>query len=118
MATKKRDRVEPIVLTGENESFTLEFNRASVEYAEKHGFSIEELTSGAYLSGTSELFYYAFRMHHPRMTKAQTDEILFEELGGMPDGMAERLGELFAEPYNALVQTEENAKNSKWKVTM
>lgn len=113
--------IKPIIISNPKtgESFTLEFNRASVEWAENRGFNISDLGNGKVLSGISELFYYAFRMHHPSMTKTQTDTILFDKdkgLGGVPDGLAERLGELYAEPYNALVQSEEDAKNSPWTV--
>lgn len=114
---------KPIIINNPDtgESYTLEFNRASVEWAEQRGFNIADLGNGKILSGISDLFYYSFRMHHPYMTKTQTDTILFDKekgFGGVPDGLAERLGELFAEPYNALVQSEENAKNSKWSVEL
>lgn len=115
--------VKPIEIdnptTGQH--YTLEFNRASVEWAENRGFDISALGNGKILSGISDLFYYAFRMHHPNMTKTQTDTILFDTekgFGGVPEGLAERLGELYAEPYNALVQSEESAKNSPWTMTL
>lgn len=117
MATK------PIIITNPKTGvqYTLEFNRASVEWAENRGFNISDLGNGKILSGISDLFYYSFRMHHPQMTKTQTDTLLFDKvngLGGVPDGLAERLGELYAEPYNALVQSEEDAKNSPWTVEL
>lgn len=114
---------KPIIITNPKTgvSYTLEFNRASVEWAENRGFNISDLGNGKILSGISDLFYYSFRMHHPQMTKTQTDTLLFDKaegLGGVPDGLAERLGELYAEPYNALVRTEEDAKNSHWTVEL
>jgi hypothetical protein len=67
-----------------------------------------------------EFFYYAFRMHHPNISKQQTDKILFDVLGGMPEGMAERLGELYAVPYEALNGSGkgEQGKNGRMTVEM
>ena len=113
------EKVAPIVLTdGDGKEYTLQFNRKSVIYAEANGFSIDELAEGKYMSGVSDLFFYAFRMHHPYMTHEQTDNILFNELGGIPEGLIERLGALYAEPYNALIPKEDGEKNSRWTVKM
>lgn len=112
------EKINPIEIECENEKYVLDFDRESCEWAERHGFSIDDLANGKAMVGLGDLFYYSFRKNHPRMTRTQTDRILFEEMGGMPDGMAERLGELYAQPYNALIQSEESAKKSKWKVTM
>ena len=115
---KAIEKVNAIELESGDTKYILDFDRASCEWAERHGFSIDDLSSGKALVGLSDLFYYSFRKNHPRMTRQQTDKILFEEMGGMPEGMAERLGELYAQPYNALIQSDEAAKNSKWKVTL
>ena len=52
-------------------------------------------------------------MHHKNLSREKTDRILFEDLGGMPDGMLERLGQLYALPFDALTQTENKPKNAK-----
>lgn len=113
--------VKPIEITNNvtNDVFTLEFNRDSVRFAEGRGFDIQAFSEGkAPLTGTSDLFFYAFRMHHPKISKAETDKMLFEDMGGMPDGMLERLIELYSEPFNALVVNEdEERKNPKLTVT-
>ena len=96
--------------------YTLEFSRKSVEFAEKRGSKMDEL--GDYMmTRVPELFYYSFRMHHPMMTKKQTDEILFDKLGGMSEAMLTRLGELHAQGYESLINSEES-KNSKVTMTM
>ena len=112
------ERVFPIEIECGEKRYVLDFDRASVEWAERHGFSVDDLSSGKAMTGLSDLFYYSVRKNHPQVTRQQTDKILFEEMGGLPEGVAERLGELYAQPYNALIQTEESAKKSKWKVTM
>ena len=123
MATEKKvnneeEKVKPITLTMESgEVYTLEFSRESIRFAEARGFDIDDV--GKYpLTKVPELFWYAFRMHHMRMSKEQTDRILFDEMGGMPKGMAERLGELYAAPLKALSQDEEKGKNSRVTVDM
>jgi len=124
MATKRQataaetvdlSNVKPITLrdTKTGDVFVLEFNRSSIKYAESRGFNIQALSdNGVSMTLIEELFYYAFRMHFPEKSKADTDKILYEKLGGMPDGMLERLVELYAVPLNTLVQTEESAKNA------
>lgn len=118
MANKEfNEQVKPIVLhDGENEmDYTLEFNRESIRFAEARGFNIDDV--GKYpMTKLPELFYYAFRMHHKNVSREKTDRILFDDLGGMPDGMAERLGALYAVPFEALASTDGKAKNSKMTV--
>lgn len=117
--TTNEERVKPIILHDEEhqKDYTLEFSRESVMFAEQRGFSLDDL--GRYpLLKMPEFFFYAFRMHHPNVSKGQTDKILFDVLGGMPEGMAERLGELYAVPYEALNGKGEKGKNPKMTVEM
>ena len=119
MASKEiNEQVRPIILhdTENNTDYTLEFNRESIRFAEARGFDIDDV--GKYpMSKLPELFFYAFRMHHKNISREKTDRILFEDLGGMPKGMAERLGALYSIPFEALTNSnEENAKNSKMTV--
>lgn len=122
MANKEiNEKVKPIVLRNPetNEVYTLEFNRETVKFAEQRGFDIAKV--GDYpMTMLPELFWYAFRMHHKSVSKEKAERILFDDLGGMPDGMAERLGALYASPFEALTNSddEESAKNRKMTVEM
>lgn len=120
MANKEvNEQVKPIIIhDAENETdYTLEFNRESVRFAEARGFDIEDV--GKYpMTKLPELFYYAFRMHHKNISREKTDRILFEELGGLPEGAAERLGALYAAPFEALSNKDDKAKNSKMTVEL
>lgn len=120
MAKKEiNEQVNPIVLhdTEENMDYTLEFNRESIRFAENRGFDISDV--GRFpMTKLPELFFYAFRMHHKNVSREKTDRILFEYLGGMPDGMAERLGALYSAPFDALTADEDKAKNSRITVEM
>lgn len=101
MATE--ERVKPIILHDleNNEDYTLEFNRETVLFAEARGFDIDDVARFP-LTKIPELFYYAFRMHHKKLSRGQTDHILFDVLKGLPEGAAERLGALYAVPFEAL----------------
>ena len=113
------ERVKPIIIhDAENEiDYTLEFNRESVRFAEARGFDIDDV--GKYpMTKLPELFYYAFRMHHKNVSREKADRILFDDLGGLPDGAAERLGALYAAPFEALSNKDEKVKNPKVTVEL
>ena len=110
--------MKPIIITLEDGTkYTLEFNRESVKFAEMRGFKIEEVSDFP-MTKIPEFFYYAFRMHHKNVAREKTDKILFEELGGIPEGMIERLVELYQAPFEALgvLSEGEERKNPKVKV--
>lgn len=113
MEKKDKKVVKPITVTDttSNITYTLEFNRESVMYAERQGFNIADLQSRA-LSGILDLWYFSFRANHKGVSK-ETALRLLEDMGGMPDGLLERLVELYAEPYKVLIPSEDNSKNSK-----
>jgi len=110
------EKVNPLVITinETKEKFVLEFSRESVKFAEQRGFDINDV--GKYpMTKIPELFYYAFRMHHKNISRERADRILYDELNGLPDGMLERLGLLYSEPFEALSAIKEDgeAKNSR-----
>ena len=116
----EKTAVKPIVLRDDvGNVYVLEFNRDTIKFAEARGFKVQVLEDGVSMSAIEELFFYAFRMHHPNMSKANTDKILYEDLGGLHEGMLERLVELFLTPFNTLIATSEDAvKNSKMTVDL
>ena len=120
MASKEiNEQVKPIVLhdAEEGTDYTLEFDRESVRFAEARGFDISDV--GKYpMTKIPELFYYAFRMHHKSVSREKTDRILFDYLGGLPDGMAERLGALYSAPFDALTADGGKVKNARITVEM
>lgn len=108
---------KPIVIKSKDDSYTLEFNRESVKFAEAKGFKFEEISDFP-MTKIPELFFYAFRMHHPKVARNQTDKI-FDEIGGLPEGAIERLVELYTAPFESLTVSEgAEPKNSKWTVEM
>lgn len=110
--------VDPIKLENKDtgKTYILEFNRASVKRAERNGFNVAEIGEKA-VSGIEDLFYYSFYMHQGNsVSREDAERILYDELGGMPDGVLDRLAELYAVCLESLYQDEETAKNSKWSV--
>lgn len=120
MAKKaENEKVRPLILRDSEEGteYTLEFNRESVKFAENRRFDISEVSKYP-LSKIPELFYYAFRMHHKNISREKTDRILFEDLGGMPDGMLERLVMLYSAPFEALTSGAGDGEPKKSKMTV
>ena len=118
-AVKTEDKpIKPIILKDDSNGdvYVLEFDRASVKYAEMHGFSTSD--EDLRMTDIEEIFYYAFRKHHPNMSKADTDKVLYDKLGGVTREMLERLAELYAAPFKTLVRDEDKAKNSTVTVEM
>lgn len=120
------ERVKPIVLKFSDDEgnvtdeYTLEFNRETIKFAEARKFDIDDVSKYP-MTKIPELFWYAFRWHHPSMSKAQTDKIFFENLGGfegVPDGFGARLGELYNAPFTASFDGEKTVKNPKWTVEL
>ena len=112
------ERVEPIKLKfKDGKEYTLEFSRETVAEAEEGGFKRFDFMDKI-MTRSTEIFYYAFKMHHPDITKEETDEILFEDLGGMPNGMLDRLTDLFNAPYDALINETGEPKNANLTILM
>ena len=119
------ERIPAIELKDGNtgETYTLDFNRESVKFAEDRGFEVDNVLKFP-VSNFPELFFYAFRMHHgPKhgnISKIQTDKI-YDALGGFSPEFLNRLILLYnqaAYSNNAVETTEEMGKNSGWTVTL
>lgn len=115
------ERVLPIKIT-DNETGTtyeLDFNKDAVALADRRKFDLDDVQK---FPGTKipELFYYSFRMHHRNMSETQTNDILYNKLGGLSGEMLARLMQLFdqARLSNNIQSDEDLAKNSRMTVEM
>lgn len=108
------DKLKPMVITDPEagKEYTLEFSRKSVVKAEQAGLDINQLEAKS-MTMIPLLFWGAFLMHHPYMTREQTDKILFDGLGGLESEEMVYLGKLYAEPFNTLVASEEEGANPR-----
>lgn len=115
---EEKKKVEPITLKYENGTvYTLEFSRETVKMAERAGFSRDDF-GDKMMTRISEMFFYAFMMHHPTMSKEKADKILFDDLGGVSEALSERLTDLFNAPYEDLFNETGEVKNSKLTVLL
>ena len=114
----EKKRVEPIVLRYEDGTvYTLEFSRETVEHAERSGFKRSEIENHE-MTQIPLLFFLAFKMHHPTMTREKANKIYFEDLGGISQPLSERLIELFNAPYNDLFNESGETKNPNLTVVL
>ena len=114
-------RVEPIVISFEDgKEYTLEFSRETVSMAERSGFS-RGAAGDQMMTFLPDLFFFAFKMHHPTIKREKTDDILFNKLQGLTNEELSRLLELFEQPYTTLIHIDEEddtRKNSRVTVRM
>ena len=111
-------KVKPIIITDEetDQTYTLEFSRESVKFAEAHGFSFDDVSRYP-MSKIPELFFYAFRKNHKNIARDKTDKIL-DKMNGIPNGLIERLAELYAEPFEALTILDEGEERKNSPITI
>lgn len=103
-----------ITFTYDGKDYTLEFTRRTVQMLEDEGFDPREVESKP-MSRLPQLFAGAFKAHHRFVSQDTIDEIY----STLPNKSAlmSRLGEMYSEPLNALLEepTEEGKVN--WTVT-
>lgn len=108
------EKVNPITLTfKDGKTYTLEFNRNSVQSAERAGLTLHDvLEMSKPATVIPILFFAAFKMHHPDMTLEKADKII-TEMDGLPNTVVQRLIELYVTPINTLIRDEDDgeAKN-------
>lgn len=119
MSEPKQERAKPVVLTdGESgKTYTLEFSRETVAAAERMGLDIVHIDSSPE-SSIPVLFYAAFQRNHRGISRAETDRILYDELGGLTSEELGRLIELYTQAVNALRLTGGERKNARMKLTL
>jgi len=112
-----KEDIKPITIKLENgDAYTLEFDRETVKWAEQRGFRGNPANGYAQLTDMpitfmEDIFYYSFHMHHKTVTKKFTDDLLYNVLKGMPEGMLERLMSLHALTYETLMSNDDEGKN-------
>lgn len=112
--SNKTETVNPMVITDPDQgrSYTLEFSRKTVTRTEQAGLDVNQLESKA-MTMVPIMFWGAFLMHHPYMTREQTDKILFDGLGGLNEAEMAHLGKLYAEAYQTLIASEGENENPR-----
>lgn len=114
------ERVQPFKVTDTEtgNTYELDFTRDSVRFAEQRGFKVTEVSDFP-ATKIPELWYYAFRAHHRKLARSQTDDIL-DKLGGVTPTILERMILLYMQAMtsNAIQDDEDIAKNVRVKVEL
>lgn len=108
------EKMKPMTISDPEtgKEYTLEFNRKSVSKAEQAGLDINSIESKS-MTMIPLMFWGAFIMHHPYITREQTDKILFDGLGGLDENELAYLGKLYAEPFMTLVAGKNENENPR-----
>ena len=111
---EKTEKLNPMVITDpENgREYTLEFSRRSISKIEQAGFNINLIETQS-MTMIPLMFWGAFLMHHPQMTREQTDKILFDGLSGLSEEEMGYLGRLYAVPFESLIASEDKETNPR-----
>lgn len=114
---RKENRPEPVRLTYEGTEYILEFNRDSVRLAEKSGFKFGSAAEMP-MTATYDLFYYAFLMHSPLVSRELTEKIIdgWGGINNLPDGLMQRLIALYIVPFNTVL--DDDVKNPKATIVL
>lgn len=114
MANSMSERVSPMIITDPEagKEYTLEFNRKTVAKTEQAGFDVNQIEAKS-MTMIPLLFWGAFLMHHPYMTREQTDKILFDGLGGLNEDEMKQIGQLYAAPFQTLIAKEDEIGNPR-----
>lgn len=118
--TETKERPNPITIKNKNgDVYTLDYDRSTCAAINKAGFRGDEIESNPE-EMLPLLFFGAFKKHHRKLSKADTDKILEDMGGGMPTKMIERLVELYLQGREGLIvedeEFEEHAKNTGWTI--
>lgn len=97
----------------EGKDYCLEFTKASVKAMEDRGFSPSKILD-APMTYLPELFYGAFRAHHPYINRKIVDQI-YEDMEGKSE-LVNVLIEMYNEPIKALTEEKDGDKGNgiKW----
>lgn len=116
------NKVNPIKITDKDTGrvYILDFTRDTVSSCEQTGFSWDEFPK-MIATYTPVIWFFAFKAHDRRISKAETDKIL-DQLGGLTGDMIARLRDLWNQALAPLVNTDdeddETVKNAKWTVEL
>lgn len=103
---KNIEITKPVTIEADGKTYTLEFNRNSVVSAERAGLRVDMIGEQP-MTMLPLLFFAAFKMHQPKITKEETDSILFDKMRGLNQELIERLAQLYAEPTKTLIRADD-----------
>lgn len=115
--SKNIEITKPVTIEVDGVTYKLQFNRNSVMSAERAGFRADIIGEQP-MTMLPLLFYAAFKMHQPKITRDETDAILFDKMGGLNQALIERLIQLYAEPTKTLIRTDDYGDEKNVKISL
>lgn len=109
--------VKPMTIEVNGMVYTLEFSRSTVVLAERAGFVSDQIAEQP-MTMLPLLFYAAFKKNHPKITREETDKILFDEMGGLSGTEVAKLAQLYAEPTKTLVRSDDEGERKNVKISL
>ena len=104
------ERINPIRITDNDtgESYVLDFNRESIKFMASQNFVVDESLINLIATKGEDLWYFAFRSKHRRLSRDHTNK-LYEKMGGLTPELIKRLVELYQQALmsNSILQDEE-----------
>lgn len=104
------ERINPIRFTDKDtgDVYELDFNRESVRFMANQGFVMDDNIIDLIAVKGEDLWFYAFRAHHKKLSRGQADK-LYEKMGGLAPKVIKRLIELYQQALmsNKIVQEDE-----------
>jgi len=104
------ERINPIRVTDKDtgEVYELDFNRESIKFMANNGFAMDDSIINMIAAKGEDLWFYAFRAKHRRLSRSQTDK-LYEKMGGITPKVIQRLVDLYNQALlsNNIVQEDE-----------
>lgn len=101
-----------INITYGKENYVLEYDRESVEHMINRGLTRDEIINNPF--SYAELFYGAFRKHHPFVARKTTDK-MWDEISGK-EQIISALIEMYSAPIAALISDPEETGNVTWEI--
>ena len=108
--------VKPMTIEVGGKTYTLEFSKISVRYAEEVGLELDAIDSKPFTM-LMLLFHCAFKMHHPDMTIEDTDAV-YDEIEGLTDEEFKKLVDLYRAQAQSFIRKKDAGERKNAKIRL
>lgn len=107
---------KPMTIEVNGQTYTLEFSKSTVRYAENMGLRIGS-NDNAPITMITLLFHCAFKMHHPDITIEETDAI-YEEIGGLYQEEFDKILDLYKSQAISIIRGKDAGERKNAKISL
>lgn len=108
--------VKPMTIEVGGKTYTLEFSKNSVRYAEGIGLKLDEIENMPFTM-LMLLFHCAFKMHHPDMTIDDTDSV-YDEIEGLTDEEFKKIVDLYKAQVTSFIRKKDVGERKNGRVSL